>query len=219
MIQNTYQVDTKNPNWFRWKSKKKNNYFAPDWDVSLWIEDLDVNLISSFFKIVTSKEELYENNKWQHYNIFSWKDSEVTELKSCIKKCHHNFLTALNLDIFEEVWIRGWIFPQKKGQDLPIHNHAIHQNSYLSGNIILSDNKITTDFQIPYLYPNIDCISIENKPGRITLFPSYLPHKVDILLDETRYSLGFDIITNEGLNYLSKNSNTFDDPLFLSVLL
>jgi len=218
-MQNTYQVDTKNPNWFRWKSEEKNNYFAPEWDVSLWIEDLDINLISSFLKIVLSKEHLYKNEQWQHYNVFSWEYPEVVELKNDIKKSYLKFLNVLDLNTSKEIWIRGWIFPQKKGKDLPIHNHAIHQNSYLSGNIILTDNKTTTDFQIPYLYPNIDCISIENKQGRITLFPSYLPHKVDTLLDDTRYSLGFDMITNEGMNYLLKNSDYSSDSLFLSVLL
>lgn len=219
MMQNTYQVDTKNPNWVRWKSEKKNNYFAPEWDVSLWIEDLDVNLISSFLKIVLSKEILYENTHWKQYNVFSWEYLEVVQLKTTIKKSYLKLLNVLNLDVSKEVWIRGWIFPQKKGKNLSIHNHAIHQNSYLSGNITLTNNKTTTDFQIPYLYPSIDYISIENKQGRITLFPSYLPHKVDTLLDETRYSLGFDLITSEGMNYLFKNSTDSSDSLLLSILL
>ena len=93
------------------------------------------------------------------------------------------------------------------------HFHAIHENSFLSGNINLTDNDTTTDFHIPYL--GLACV--QNSKGRMVMFPSSLPHSVEKLEDDERYSLAYDIITEDGMNYFKEHNTNKDDPLNLAV--
>jgi hypothetical protein len=62
-------------------------------------------------------------------------------------------------------------------------------------------------------------ISVNNLKGMLTLFPSSLPHSVDTLKDKERYSLAFDLITEQGMKYFWNNNDHKSDPLLLAVKL
>ena len=49
------------------------------------------------------------------------------------------------------------------------------------------------------------------------MFPSSLPHSVEKLEDDERYSLAYDIITEDGINYFKEHNTNKDDPLNLVV--
>ena len=51
----------------------------------------------------------------------------------------------------------------------------------------------------------------------MTLFPSCLPHAVDELKEEERYSLAFDLITEKGMDFFWNNNGKNCDPLLLAV--
>ena len=50
----------------------------------------------------------------------------------------------------------------------------------------------------------------------MTLFPSSLPHAVDKLEEGERYSLAFDLITEQGMDYFWCNNMNECDPLLLA---
>ena len=49
---------------------------------------------------------------------------------------------------------------------------------------------------------------MKNKLGNITLFPSWLEHKVDLnTTGQVRFSLAFDMFTAHTMNYIRDNRN------------
>ena len=201
---------------YSWKSDIQNNYFAPKFNVDIWIDYIESDLIDNLLDLVIGKEYLYANDMWEHYNVFSWDEDLIIKLKSIIKTSLQDFFSNLGVNLDSEIWIRGWVYPQKKGMILKRHFHAMHENSFVSGNICLTQNKTTTDYDIPYL----GWVEIKNEKGRMTLFPSCLPHSVDKLEEEVRYSLAFDLITKDCMEYFRNNNNKDpNDPLHLCVLL
>lgn len=198
-----------------WKSNKANNYFAPQFNVDMWFDNIPIDLIDLLLKIVKEKENLYQNDRWQHYNIFDWEYESIINLKQQIKNSYSNFLSSINLEVEKPIWIRGWVYPQKRNMLLQRHYHAIHENSFISGNLCLTKNNTSTDYDIPY----IGWVKIKNEKGMMTLFPSCLPHAVDVLQDNERYSIAFDLITEVGMNYFWKNNRNVQDPLCLATRL
>ena len=220
MINNTiYKVQTQNPKLHRWSSFKGNTPFAPILDVPIWVDQLDETLISKVLGTVKLKENQFKDLHWTQYNIFKWDDVEISVLKKEIFRLHNEFLLELGLPLRDDLWVNGWVYPQKQGMLLKPHNHAIHENAYLSANIILTDNKTTTDFDIPYMSINYGAFELENNIGRISFFPSYLVHSVKELKDVERYTIGFDIITQQGMEAFWKNSNNLHDPLYRAIKL
>lgn len=218
MIENSiYRIKNTHPNLIRFCGLKQNNPFAPVFDVPIWIDQIDINLIDDILKLIKSKEHLYDD--WTQYNLFLWKENEIFFLKKNIANVYVKFMEVLNLPVMNDLWINSWVFPQKKNMNLKLHTHATHENSYLSGNIPLTKNNTTTDYEIPYISVLGGSYECKNKPGKITLFPSYLPHSVKRLDDDERYSIGFDLITNDGMQCFLNNNNNSNDPLHRAIRL
>ena len=92
------------------------------------------------------------------------------------------------------------------GEKLETHCHAFHENTYLSGNVSLSDLGTTTDYWFPSLSLYFDWWRCPNKLGSITLFPSWLEHRVEPNdTGELRYSIGFDLFTEHTFRYIQEN--------------
>ena len=198
--------------WRSWRSNPPHNYFSPRFSVDMWFDQLDESLVDSLLEEAKKNEDLYLEDRWEHYNTFTWDCECMDILGKVIQKSYLDFCKKLMVRP-ERVWIRGWIYPQKRGMTLNRHYHAIHENSYLSGNICLTQNDTTTNYDIPYL----GWIKVSNRKGDMTLFPSSLPHAVDQLEDEERYSLAFDLITEQGMDYFWCNNTNECDPLLLAV--
>jgi len=198
--------------WRSWRSNPANNYFAPNFSVDIWFDLIGLQLIDDLLEVVKRNEDLYKNHQWEHYNIFLWEDRCICDLKDIIKASYEDFCRKIGCSR-ESVWIRGWVYPQKQGMVLKRHSHAMHENAYISGNICLTENNTTTDYDIPYL----GWVTTENSKGRMTLFPSCLPHSVDKLKDEERYTIAFDLITEQGMDYFWCNNKSECDPLLLAV--
>ena len=108
----------------------------------------------------------------------------------------------------DKLWIRGWGVTLNDDEGISHHSHAFHENTYLSGNISLSDLDTSTDYYFPYLGWYFDYWKVNNKSGNITLFPSWLEHKVDPnTTGQVRFSLAFDMFTEHTMNYISNNRN------------
>ena len=198
--------------WRSWRSNPANNHFAPNFSVDIWFDLIGLQLTDDLLEVVKRNEDLYKNHQWEHYNIFLWEDRCIRDLKDIIKDSYEDFCRRIGCSR-ESVWIRGWVYPQKQGMVLKRHSHAMHENAYISGNICLTENNTTTDYDIPYL----GWVTTENSKGRMTLFPSCLPHSVDKLKDGERYTIAFDLITEQGMDYFWCNNKSECDPLLLAV--
>lgn len=219
MIENSiYRCFSQNEKLLRWKSRPQNNFFSPAVDVPIWKTKISLELNENLLTVIKQHTDLYANNRWRHYNIFSWNDSSVKDLLKIIKNELNDFLEELKIEK-EEAWINGWVFPQTQGMICKPHNHAYHENSYLSGNVILTENDISTMYEISILSVNEGNLQVPSVPGTMLLFPSYLIHWVPELKETNRYVIAFDIITNIGYSCFKENSNDPSDPIFRAVKL
>ena len=214
------------PHLHRWNQPKGNNPFTPEFDISLWVDDLPEVLIDELMVQVLLHEDegLYDNDRWEHYNIFQWEGFAVKELQEMILTSYEAFCNSLHIEKEERIWVRGWVYPQKpeikvkRRMNIGRHQHAMHENAFLSGVLNLQDHFIGTDYDIPY----VGWTGIGSKKGRLTLAPSSLPHAVKALRyeDVDRYTIAFDLITQKGMDHFwfSKlNNDTSKDPLNLAI--
>lgn len=196
------------PELLSWESKEANNYFAPRFSTKMWVDDLSPHLIGNILEVVRKYEQegLYANDRWEHYNVFAWDHKCIDILGTLIRISYQDFCRAIDIPEEKGIWIRGWIYPQKYGMTLDRHVHALHENSFLSGNLCLTQNNTTTDYDIPY----VGLTKIQNSKGRLLLFPSCIPHSSDTLKEPDRYTLAFDMITEQGMDYFRKYNNAED---------
>ena len=124
------------PELHRWSTPKKPlNYFAPQYDISVWQDDVSEQLTDDLLNIVLEKEKegVFDNHQWEHYNVFSWNYKVIDTFKEIIKVSYHEFCKQLDITPQENVSIRGWVYPQKYTMNIGRNTHAMHENSFLRG--------------------------------------------------------------------------------------
>ena len=196
----------------RWKNLKPNTPFAPQFDVPMWTSMFSPKFtykILSEVRSVESEYDLYEYDAWKTYNLFTWNDkfSFLDELLGLIRKNYSEYITALGYPHLDNLYIRGWVNVMKAGDHLLLHSHAYHENTFLSGNLMLNDSLTPTEYIIPHWstsYGNYQSLSSE---GSFLLFPSWVEHFCPTV-EQRRYCLAFDIFTEEGVNH-SLNKNVY----------
>lgn len=209
-VKNTHQ------NLHRWKNWGNTTEFAPVFDVPVWIEDLEYEYISDLIYLIKTRNPKDNRKTWKTYNIFDWKHKSLDVLLDNFISSYKKYISELGFECRETLWIRGWAVELESGQGVPNHNHCFHENSYVSGNFMVSKNKTTTDYFIPHLSVDNGYYKVENRSNRLTLFPSWLEHKVDPIDDCERYSIGFDLFTEECYAYAKTNSSN-DDAIMKSL--
>ena len=197
-----------------WRSFEMQTPFAPNLNLPFWLDDVSHHDIKSVIDVELSN--FCTNDLWESYNIFDWKHPCIQNLKTQICKSHANFLSALGLPD-EEVWIRGWAQVLNIGEGVEPHTHSHHENTYLSGNISLSEGTVT-EYEIPYLSPVFGSWKVQNIPGRVTLFPSWVQHYVQPV-NEKRYSIGFDLFNRKTFDFIDKTKQNSkpQDIILLSI--
>ena len=140
--------------------------------------------------------------KFGMYNLLGMQLPELEDLLLFLRMSYINFMcsntTQSDLRLghrnsrIRDCHIVCWLNILRKGQSIEKHAHGINSLAYLSGHVSLDTYPSTTNFYIPYdhrvihRYPNIK--------GTVTIFPSYLPHNVDVYEgDGLRVTLGFDL--------------------------
>ena len=210
-----------NPRMNRWKSWRGNTMFAPNFDVSIYTDNCEKDLAKNIVDLIKENDVGMSSDvanslnttyqmQWSMYNIFSWENKEIKTLAEKIYSMYFLYMQTLNATPLEKdkLWIRGWAVVLSENESLGQHCHAFHENTYLSGNISLSDLNTTTDYWFPYLSLYFDYWRSQNTMGSMTLFPSWLEHKVDSNTTGTnRYSIGFDLFTEHSFNYIRENRN------------
>lgn len=197
---------TANGHLHRWKSWEAKTPFAPVFDVPIWIDDVNKKFVDQILDVVKKNDNGTYKDLWESYNIFKWEHHAFKALRASIWHSYNNYMDTLNLpkENGDSLWIRGWAISLKPGERVGRHCHSYHENTYLSGNIMLSDNQTTTDYLIPHLSSYYGPWKCKNLPGRMTLFPSWVEHSVSEV-EEQRYSLGYDLFDYHTMEYISKN--------------
>ena len=210
-------------NLLRFKSHNRKNWFAPEFDIPIWESSINTKFIEKIHKIL-KKDKFYHhgsrlNGFWKTYNFFSKNYSFIANLKNKIKKEVVRYLKSLDKDYIDPFYINGWVYPMKENTELPLHIHAFHEHSFISGQIMLSSSKLPVGFVLPHLSIEYGVLYRENQQGGLRLFPSYLPHMVPKLTQKERWTLAFDIFTKDFIHLFKKKIKDTQDPVSRAIKL
>ena len=203
----------------RWKSWRANTQFAPNFDIPIYTDQYEESLALGIAKQISDNDVGMSSDvanalnttyqrQWSMYNIFDWQTEEIKTLANNIYESYSSFMGLLQSTPLpkDKLWIRGWAVVLTEDEKLETHCHAFHENTYLSGNVSLSDLGTTTDYWFPSLSLYFDWWKCPNKMGSITLFPSWLEHRVEPnTTGELRYSIGFDLFTEHTFKFIEEN--------------
>lgn len=135
-------------------------------------------------------------SRFIHYNLLNF--TETAFLKQYIKDVHDRFLKLLKLEPEKNYYVQCWFNVMRKGEQIQKHQHARSNNYYLSGHICVNVEKTNTYYESPYYKEPFASL---NEPGKVTLFPSWLPHWTDKVENNfERITIAFDIRTEEAYN-------------------
>lgn len=199
----------------RWTSWKPNSPFAPNWDVPMWQDNISMVFSKKILEDVKTIED--KLGDWKTYNVFSW-DKEfpfVNKLLVLLKSYYHSYMNEIEYPEPEKIWIRGWMNILNPGEVLPVHSHSFHENTFVSGNILLNNSEVATEYIIPNYSSYYGNYRSKKREGSTLLFPSWVEHFVpEVKLK--RYCLAFDFYTDSAIQYSRQNSVP-SDPMLLSV--
>ena len=198
------------------RSKPKNNPFAPEWNYVLaetMVEDVDFLSLTKFFKRKeksilklkpgsaghTGLSSKSTTARHESYNIFEWNNKELKKLKKAIIRLHNSFLNKLNLDINSKIYAKGWVNIMRKNECIKKHIHCWLPDAYLGGHICISCSGTSTYYINPINQINFPATyRSHNKVGKLTLFQNCIPHYTDIhKFDEERITVAFDLFSVE----------------------
>lgn len=190
-----------------------------DINVPIWQTEIDLPDISDLKEYIQNKKSdisgYYKQNiSWDSYNVFSLEIESMKQLKNVISDTFELVKKDLNIND-KNVRINGWINLLESGDHIPIHFHAVHENSFLTGTVNISDHITTTTFVLPIISEEIE---ISSFPGTITIFPQWLFHYVKPT-DKDRYTLAFDLFNQESWTYYNFNNAGSNFPISRSISL
>ena len=115
--------------------------------------------------------------RFQSYNLLTWGHPEINKLKSHIVKSLFEYNSACGNKTPVELYSHSWYNVLRFNQRITPHLHSVYPHCYLSGHFNVQVNKTSTCYLNPVNIINEpEVIEIENKPGELTLFPSYIFH-------------------------------------------
>jgi len=200
------------------KSKPKNNFFAPEWDYYLF--ELNTNKVDfkNLTKYILDKEKdildlpyTVKNGKisdgytglgkksttirFNQYNVFLWENQNITMLKNIIINFHNNIIEYFKQPITQELYIQSWVNIMRKGEKIQPHMHDVKPDTYLGGHICVQCNNTSTHYINPINQINEpEIYSSKNEVGKITLFQNNIPHFTDLHnSDNERITIAFDL--------------------------
>ena len=145
------------------------------------------------------------------YNLFDFDYQVVRDLKDHIAAQYEDYVNELHFPI-EKCYVHGWVNILRTGQRIGAHHHsdahcnAPGESAYVSGNVCISAENTKTYYSSPYCQQN--AAGLNNNPGDMFLFPSFIIHRTDKNeSQEPRISYAFDIIVEK--IYKEKNPEIF----------
>ena len=184
-------------NFLSFKSAPKNNPLAPEWHYVFVEQDThNINIKSLIDFLLKKEKDILKlesvndgftglgtkslTSKHSSYNLFNFKNKEITKLKNNIIKLHKTFLNHHALPIPQHLFIKGWYNILKKGEQIKPHLHDVTPDSYLGGNFSVQSKDTSTYYICPANQINEpDVHKSLNTPGKLTLFQNCIPHYTD----------------------------------------
>ena len=165
----------------RWTSWKPNSPFAPTWDVPMWQDSVPKIFTEKILLDIKSIEE--ELGDWKTYNIFSWTDKFVFvhKLLLLVKSSLFMYADEIKAELPDKIWIRGWMNILNPGESLPVHSHAFHENTFISGNLLLNNSEVSTEYIVPNYSTYYGNYKSKSREGSLLLFPSWVEHLVPVV--------------------------------------
>ncbi len=218
----------------RWKTWEPKSPFAPSLDAHVFCDEYDA-LLAKEIRVIANQTYLGQIDEskflsaanwkslWTKYNLFTWHHSVFKILRDLIYDSYVEYCEALEFPVLDrkDIWIRGWFTRLENGQEIGMHSHALHENAFVSGNMSLHNLNpwTTTDYWIPLFSLYHGYFHVKNEPGVVTLFPSWLQHRVDKNQSaKVRYTLAFDLFNEYNFKYIRK-TETSDTDLAKIILL
>jgi len=157
----------------------------------------------------------------QYYNVLTWDNSEIHKLRKQIYNLYYEYHKACFGRVKPEnlgLTIGCWMNIMRKGDRIKKHQHSYSSDSYLSGHFCVSTENTKTVYVNPYEHQSEDMLLDKaentdksdmvihqshgsqkmyvalNVPGKLTLFPNYVPHFTTTYRgDDVRITLAFDL--------------------------
>jgi hypothetical protein len=200
------------------KSAQKNNFFAPEWNYYIFESKIHKINFNNLSKCLLKKEKeilklpltvkngkitdgytgLGKNSttmRYNKYNVFNWKNKNISLLKENIINFHNNIINYFKLPPVNELYIQCWVNIMRKGEKIQPHIHGVKPDTYLGGHICIQCNNTSTNYINPINQINDpEIYSSKNEIGKITLFQNNIPHFTDIQnTNNERITLAFDL--------------------------
>lgn len=209
----------------RFSSDPPQTPFAPVWDYTIAEKQINIDL-EELKNIILQKEiEILESfppdsdgntglgpnsltSRFKYFNLLKWDYPVVKQLHKEIKYLHSQYCKHLFGLAYKtpRLRIRCWANVLRKNQKIKQHYHSIHPHTYLGGHLTVCSSETSTVYVNPYAgkSANGEYFS-KNVPGKLTLFPNYLPHwTTQHTGDEPRITIAFDITTLEQIFVVDK---------------
>jgi len=202
------------------KSKPKNNFFAPEWDYYI-CENIVKNIdCKSLAKFLLSKEKqilklkptlnLKHNTytdgftglgvntttaRFRAFNVLNFKHKEISKLKKQIIETYNMFLKALNLNPPKQLYAQCWYNVMRKGDQIKPHIHGYSPDAYLGGHFCVQCDDTSTYYINPVNQINDpETYKSLNEEGKLTLFQNCIPHYTDKQNSNSeRITIAFDL--------------------------
>lgn len=187
---------------FYLKSNLPKTELAPNYKYVLLESKLkDTNLILLKEEILNREKQITDGkdiskSRYRFFNKDFWQKQTIKSLENEIKEHVIKYLGYQLLDVPNELYIQAWINVMRKKQAIDIHQHHADEHSFISGNVCITSQNTKTHYVNPFNYftLNKQAHHSDNIPGKITIFPSTLPHYTDEYLgDGERITIAFDI--------------------------
>lgn len=203
------------------KSKPKNNFFAPEWNnylIESVVNTIDIEKLSTFLENIEDKilklkitgdgyTGLKNHTTTRHnsYNLFTYKNKELQKLKKEIINLHNCLLEKLKLKPVKSLYVKSWLNIMKKNEFIKPHAHGWNPNTYLGGHFCVKCNNTSTYYINPInQLCNPETYKSKNQVGKLTLFQNYIPHYTDKHKgNDKRITIAFDLsLIDRGNNYI-----------------
>ena len=191
---------------FYLKSELPKTELAPNYKYVLLeseLKDIDIdNLrvgILEREKFITDGRDI-SKSRYRFFDKDFWSKPIIKRLEINIRENVRKYLEFQLLSIPKELYIQAWVNVMRNEQSIDIHQHDYTEHSFISGNICVSAENTKTHYVNPnnYFTLNKQAHHSDNKPGKITIFPSVLPHYTDEYKgNKERITIAFDIFVKD----------------------
>ena len=185
--------------------------FAAAWEYYFCEDDLKISLTQIKKEILDREKSIIEENEFEDdwgtklgaesltarsnkYNLLKWECA--APLRHAIRKTHDAFVSQLGAPSPPVIYAQCWANVMRKGDQIAVHSHGKDPYGYLSGHVCVQVTDTNPNYYNPY---GGDPWKSHNEVGKITLFPNWVKHGTDkVIDDQERITIAFDIYTEDG---------------------